>query len=49
MIHDFLTRFMTFQGVSDAVAEEMAILPGMEELFSLLKVEGLRRAADATT
>ena len=40
MIQDFLTKFMTFQGVGEAVAEEMAILPGMEELFSLLKVKG---------
>jgi len=40
VIQDFLTRFMTFQGVGEAVAEEMAILPGMEELFSLLKVKG---------
>lgn len=39
VIHDWLTRFMTFKGVNDAVAEEMAILPGMEELFSLLKVK----------
>ena len=39
VIQDWLTRFMTFQGVSDAVAEEIAILPGMEELFSLLKVK----------
>jgi arsenite-transporting ATPase len=40
VIHEWLTRFMTFRGVEDAVAEEMAILPGMEELFSLLKVKG---------
>jgi arsenite/tail-anchored protein-transporting ATPase len=39
VIQDFLTRFMTFQGVGEAVAEEMAILPGMEELFSLIKVK----------
>jgi arsenite/tail-anchored protein-transporting ATPase len=39
VIHDYLTRFMTFKGVEDTVAEEMAILPGMEELFSLLKVK----------
>jgi arsenite-transporting ATPase len=38
-IHEYLTRFMTFQGVEETVAEEMAILPGMEELFSLLKVK----------
>jgi arsenite-transporting ATPase len=39
VIHEFLTRFMTFRGVEEAVAEELAILPGMEELFSLLKVK----------
>ena len=39
VIHEFLTRFMTFRGVEETVAEEMAILPGMEELFSLLKVK----------
>jgi arsenite-transporting ATPase len=39
VIQEWLTRFMTFQGVGDAVAEEMAILPGMEELFALLKVK----------
>jgi arsenite-transporting ATPase len=38
VIQEWLTRFMAFQGVNEAVAEEMAILPGMEELFSLLKV-----------
>ena len=36
-IHEFLTRFMTFRGVDETVAEEIAILPGMEELFSLLQ------------
>lgn len=39
VIQEFLTRFMTFRGVDEAVAEEMAILPGMEELFSLLRVK----------
>jgi arsenite/tail-anchored protein-transporting ATPase len=39
VIHEWLTRFMTFKGVADAVAEELAILPGMEELFSLLRVK----------
>ena len=28
VIQEWLTRFMTFQGVDDAVAEEIAILPG---------------------
>jgi arsenite-transporting ATPase len=44
VIQDFLTRFMTFKGVDDAVAEELAILPGMEELFSLLKVKRFAEA-----
>jgi len=39
-IHEFLTRFMTFRGVDETVAEEIAILPGMEELFSLVRVAG---------
>ena len=38
VIHEWLTRFMTVKGVDDAVAEEMAVLPGMEELFSLYDV-----------
>jgi arsenite/tail-anchored protein-transporting ATPase len=38
-IHEYLTRFMTFRGVDDTVAEEIAILPGMEELFSLVRVK----------
>jgi arsenite-transporting ATPase len=40
-IHDYLTRFITFRGVEETVAEELAILPGMEELFSLLRVKAL--------
>jgi arsenite/tail-anchored protein-transporting ATPase len=39
VIHEYLTRFMTFRGVDDTVAEEIAILPGMEELFSLVRVK----------
>jgi arsenite-transporting ATPase len=46
VIQDFLTNFMTFQGVGEAVAEEMAILPGMEELFSLMKVKGYAESGD---
>ena len=49
VIQDFLTKFMTFQGVGEAVAEEMAILPGMEELFSLLKVKGYADGGKPTT
>jgi arsenite-transporting ATPase len=39
LIHNWLTEFMTFKGVQETVAEELAILPGMEELFSLMKVK----------
>jgi arsenite-transporting ATPase len=39
VIHEYITRFITFRGVEETVAEELAILPGMEELFSLLRVK----------
>jgi len=38
-IHRYLTDFLRQQGFDDVIAEEMAILPGMEELFSLLKLK----------
>jgi arsenite-transporting ATPase len=38
-IHTYLTTFLRQQGFEDVIAEEMAILPGMEELFSLLKLK----------
>lgn len=44
VIHEWLTRFMRFQGVEEAIADEMAILPGMEELFSLLRIQALALA-----
>ena len=40
-IRDFLTQFFKGQGLDEVVADEMAILPGMEELFSLLRVADL--------
>src|SRR4029079_1213094 len=39
VIQEWLTRFMMFQRVDEAVAEGMAILPGREELCSLLRVK----------
>lgn len=39
VIQEWLTRFMTFRGVAESVAEEMAVFPGIEELFSLLRVK----------
>jgi len=37
-IHAYLTEFLKRQGFEDMIAEEMALFPGMEELFSLLKL-----------
>jgi len=37
-IQDYVRRLLTSQGYDDLVAEELAIMPGMEELFSLLKL-----------
>jgi len=38
-IQEYFTEFLRSQGYEDYVAEEMAIFPGMEELFSLLKLK----------
>ncbi len=38
-IHRYLTEFLKRQGFEDVIAEEMALFPGMEELFSLLKLK----------
>jgi arsenite-transporting ATPase len=43
-IRNFLARFFKGQGLDEVVAEEMAVLPGMEELFSLLRVAELARS-----
>ena len=37
-IHDFLTRFLKHRGFDSIIADELAIMPGMEEIFSLLAV-----------
>ncbi len=37
-VKDYLSTLFTSQGLSDIVAEELSILPGMDELFSLLKI-----------
>ena len=47
-IHEYLTRFMTFRGIDETVAEELAILPGMEELFSLVRVRGWSDSKNTT-
>ena len=38
-IHEFLMTFMKSRGFESIIADELAILPGMEELFSLLEVK----------
>ena len=43
-IRNFLARFFKGQGLDEVVADEMAILPGMEELFSLLRVAELAQS-----
>lgn len=37
-IKDYLSLVLRSQGIDDLVAEEMTIVPGIEELFSLLKI-----------
>lgn len=37
-IRDYLSLVLRSQGLDDLVAEEMTVIPGIEELFSLLKV-----------
>lgn len=38
-VKSFIVEFLNKQGMDDLVAEEFAILPGMEELFSLLRLK----------
>ena len=40
-IRAFLVSFFKGQGLDEVVADELAVLPGMEELFSLLRVSEL--------
>ncbi len=37
-IHDWLVALMAWRGVSEVLADEMAVLPGMEELANLLYI-----------
>ena len=42
-IQNYVSTFLRSQGFEELVAEEFAILPGLEELFSLLKLNQLVR------
>lgn len=37
-VKDYLSTLFASQGIDDIVAEELSIFPGMDELFSLLKI-----------
>jgi arsenite-transporting ATPase len=37
-LQEFVIKFLKYQGFEDVMAEEFSIFPGMEELFSLLKL-----------
>jgi len=37
-IQKYITKFLRSRGFEDLVAEEFAVFPGMEELFSLLRL-----------
>lgn len=37
-IQSFIVKFLSYQGFDKFIAEEFAIFPGLEELFSLLKI-----------
>ncbi|MFQ5574421.1 MAG: ArsA family ATPase [Terriglobia bacterium] len=39
LIKDYMTRLFDWKGINAVEAEELAVLPGMEELFSLLEVK----------
>ncbi len=38
VISKYIKKFLTSQGYDELVAEELVVMPGMEELFSLLKL-----------
>ncbi len=45
-IQDYITKFLRNRGFREIEAEEFAVFPGMEELFSLLKLKQHRQEAN---
>ncbi|MCB9476159.1 MAG: ArsA family ATPase [Deltaproteobacteria bacterium] len=41
-VQKYLTQFLASQGYQEAVAEELAVVPGMEDLFALIKLLEIR-------
>lgn len=39
IIQEYITLFLSSRGINDVVAEELSVFPGMEELFSLIKIK----------
>ncbi|MFQ6071979.1 MAG: ArsA family ATPase [Methanosarcinales archaeon] len=39
VIQEYITLFLSSRGINDVVAEELSVFPGMEELFSLIKIK----------
>lgn len=39
MASEYLSAFLSARGMSDIAAEELAIIPGLEELFSLMEIK----------
>lgn len=45
-IKDYLTAFLNAQGLDEIEAEELSVLPGMEELFSLMEIRRYYQSAE---
>lgn len=45
-IREYLVELFRYQGIEEVLAEELALLPGAEELASLLAVEAFGRSGD---
>lgn len=45
-IKDYLTSFLNAQGLDEIEAEELSVLPGMEELFSLMEIRRYHRSGE---
>jgi len=39
VIQNYLSTILSFQGLEDVISDEITILPGMDELFSLMKIK----------
>ena len=46
VISGYIKRFLKSQGYDEVVAEELVVMPGMEELFSLLKLLEFERSGE---